>query len=258
MSQWWQIQGARSSDSWKAKDWESSDWTDAWSKTDAWSNSWGHWPADRPKAPAEPASIPDVPPPAPTFPNTFSPDAACHDKTPVAGHQLFRVVQPTEWSRKTGIAGRKVEDVRLHELCHRGMAEFSMRLVSEGRFQGIVWTRSVQESVFVTSLLKKIRDAHLNIDDVARTFFTQDVPDKHKDSAKFMGPLAEELFQAMQARAPSQDPAIADELSRARAKLAAAGIQLTPSKKRTSEPASSAADPPPPSEPRGREMNILT
>ena len=173
----------------------------------------------------------DVPPPAPTFPNTFSPDAACHDKTPVAGHQLFRVVQPTEWSRKTGIAGRKVEDVRLHELCHRGMAEFSMRLVSEGRFQGIVWTRSVQESVFVTSLLKKIRDAHLNIDDVARTFFTQDVPDKHKDSAKFMGPLAEELFQAMQARAPSQDPA-------------AAGIQLTPCKKRTSEPASSAADPP--------------
>ena len=56
------------------------------------------------------------------------------------------------------------------------------------------------EKVTVTALLKKLREGHVDIDEVAKTYFEQRPPDKHKDSARFMGPLAEELFQVMRAQ----------------------------------------------------------
>ena len=37
-----------------------------------------------------------------------------------------------------------------------GLSEFSLRMLSEGRFQSIAWTRNSAEVVLVTQLLKDI------------------------------------------------------------------------------------------------------
>ena len=67
--------------------------------------------------------------------------------------------------RKSGLAGRDITDIRAYELSHRGLGDFSFRLLSEGRHQSIVWARSGSESVLMTALLKKIRESNVSIDD---------------------------------------------------------------------------------------------
>ena len=67
-----------------------------------------------------------------------------------------------------------MHDIRAWELCHKGMAEFSMRLLSEGRFQGTIWTRSVSETVFLTNFMKYLRDEGINIDEIAKSCFSGD------------------------------------------------------------------------------------
>ena len=60
--------------------------------------------------------------------------------------------------RRSG--GSRVKTPRvilLLQLCFRGFSEFSLRLLSEGQFQSIVWTRNSAESVLVTQLFKSLR-----------------------------------------------------------------------------------------------------
>ena len=97
----------------------------------------------------------------PALPVSFHSDDKFWDRQSVGkqGHQLFKEVQPTEWSHKQSLAGRPIEDIRAWELSHRGLSEFSFRLLSQGRYQGIVCTRSASEAVFTTQLLKRKRQA---------------------------------------------------------------------------------------------------
>ena len=151
-------------------------------------------------------------------------------------HQFHRVIQSTDWSRKAQLAGRSVEDLRVHELCFRGMNEFSLRMLSEGRFQSIVWTRNTAESVLVTQLLKSIREMKADVDAVALECIKEQglpVPDKHKQAASFMEPLVDVLLKEIKSRVPAaaaSSSADFEELIRAKAKLAQAGLALTPRK----------------------------
>ena len=104
---WWQ---ASDSNSWE---WRSSDWK---------AQSWKQSPWDNQSS----SNHPTTQCPTPTFPASFVSDTNHYDKMPVGKgcHVLHRCVQPTEWSRKTGLAGRDVADVRAYELSHRGFADF--------------------------------------------------------------------------------------------------------------------------------------
>ena len=179
------------------------------------------------------------------LPSTFAPDHLHYDKTPVGKgcHVLQRCVQATEWSRKTGIAGRDVADIRAFELSHRGLGDFSFRLLSEGRRQSIVWARSGSESVLLTALLKKIRESGISIDEAAQACHSAAVPDKHKEAMRFMEPLAQELLKCLEAKAPVKNPDVADELAKAKAKMAEHGVTVSPVKRKhdqESEPSNSA------------------
>ena len=174
MSSWWQ---ARDSSSWESQNqWQSGDWS-----KQTWQES--HWDNQS-------SSIQSS---APVLPSTFAPDHLHYDKTPVGKgcHVLHRCVQPTKWSRKTGIAGRDVADIRAFELSHRGLGDFSFRLLPEGRHQSIVWARSGSESVLLAALLKKIRESGISIDEAAQACHSAAVPDKHKEAMRFMEPLAQ-------------------------------------------------------------------
>eukprot|EP00439_Symbiodinium_sp_Y106_P067694 s228_g11.t1 len=109
------------------------------------------------------------------------------------------------------------------------MNEFSLRMLSEGRFQSIVWTRNTAESVLVTQLLKGIREMKADVDAVALECIKEQglpVPDKQE-------PLVDVLLKEIKGRVPAaaaSSSADSEELIRAKAKLAQAGLALTPRK----------------------------
>ena len=148
-------------------------------------------PAERSSWNSSPSTA--VPAPkAQAAPNWVSDDTFL-DSSKVGGHQLFRTVQATAWSRRQNLAGREITDLRLYELSHHGLQDFGLRMLSEGRFQGLIYTRSVSESVFVQVLVKKLREAQVDLDSVAQTLFEPGAaPDKHKEAMKYMQPLDSE------------------------------------------------------------------
>ena len=137
------------------------------------------------------------------------PDYQHYDKTPIGkgAHVLHKKVQPTEWSRKSGLAGRDITDIRAYELSHRGLGDFSFRLLSEGR--------------------------HQSIDDAAKACHTGAPPDKHKEAMRFMEPLAQDLLKCVLAKAPVRSSDTSDELAKAKAKLAEHGIVMSPFKRKS-------------------------
>ena len=126
-----------------------------------------------------------------------------------------------------------MDDLRVHELCFRGLSEFSLRMLSEGAFSR---TRNSAESVLVTQLFKGIREMKADIDLVALKCLKEKslpLPDKHKQASAFMQPLVDTLLQEVKSRVPapaSSSQVESEELIRAKAKLAQAGLALTPRK----------------------------
>ena len=88
----------------------------------------------------------------------------------------------------------------------------------------------------VTQLLKDIRETKVDVDFVALGCLKErslPVPDKHKQAAAFMQPLIDLLLKEIKSHVPlvaASSSADAEELIRAKAKLAQAGIALTPRK----------------------------
>ncbi|CAE7290518.1 unnamed protein product [Symbiodinium sp. CCMP2592] len=204
---------------------------DDWNRTKQdWSSSkWWNSRSETPKSPVVAA-------PEPTIPSNFKSDSKFFNSTAISSgnHQFHRVIQSTDWSSKAQLAGRPVEDFRVHELCLRGFSEFSLRMLSEGCFQSIVWTRNSAESVLVTQLLESIRESKVDVDAVALQCIKESnlsPPDKHKQAAAFMQPLIEVLMKEIKSRIPKSESASsadAEELIRAKTKLAQAGLALTP------------------------------
>ena len=206
MSNWWNNPNWSAADwgsnarpnshTWKSQEWKERDWQQS-----CWPNQSQPRPSfSEPSRPLVPVS------PAVKLPSTFVSNDEFLDTTAIGGFQYPRTIQPTEWSRRTGLAGRPIEDVKAYELCHRGVGEFSLRMLANGRFQGLVWTRYLMETVFVTALLRKIREGHVNIDDAARACFGANPPDKHRDSAAFMAPLIRRAVPSFEAEGPARFP----------------------------------------------------
>ena len=90
--------------------------------------------------------------------------------------------------------------------------------------------------MFVSNLLRHIRQDRIDLDAVADHMHGPAPPDKHKESARFMQPLLGEVVSTIKSHAPasaassSQSPKSA-ELAKAKRKLQEAGIALTPENK---------------------------
>ena len=98
-----------------------------------------------------------APPPPPHIPSPKPPlQTDQHwDANTLHGHQLYRTIQPTQWSRKAGVAGLPTFDIFPWQLAYHGTAEYTARTLSHGKYTGFIAARSVAESVFVTHLLRK-------------------------------------------------------------------------------------------------------
>jgi hypothetical protein len=237
-SQSWQSSHSDSKQSWhptpdKKKSWTASpSWNDTQSRSSPWNDSTS-W-----KSPTfSSASFTQ----GAQIPKEFQQTDEFLDERMVKGVQLKRHIESTAWSRKHGLAGKPLEQVVLADLAYRGWQEQSLRYLSNGRFTNILFTKSVSESVFVTSLLQGLRESAIDLDKLAENLHKQDghrVPSKHEEAQQFMAPLVahivDGLSQLDQMFTPlHQHPKII-ELEEKLNKARASGFQVSPEPERTS------------------------
>ena len=97
-------------------------------------------------------------------PSNFKEDEHHYD-TNLLGHlPLKKHMEASAWSRAKGIAGMDIKQITLPHLCRHGLGEFGLRPLSNGKFTGVVLTRSIAESVLLSQISKQLRD--LNVDNL--------------------------------------------------------------------------------------------
>ena len=187
-----------------------------------------------------------VPPNTPNIPDTWTPSDTHLDTNTVHGQTLFRTIQL---------------DIFPWQLSRFGLQDPSLRTLSQGRYTGIVTTRSIAEAVFTSQLLTEIRAHNLDIDNIAEYLHQQahqPVPNKTTDAKQFMQPLISRLTDFLRGLTPPAGEGTAlrklqqqtdrlhqqeSELQRARDKLKNHGIALTPAKPGATPTTSSGSHP---------------
>ena len=106
-----------------------------------------------------------------TLPDTFHPTQTFFDSNEVFGVKFHRQIPATAWAVRHGFAGRSITDIQLQELAFRGWEKNNLRCLSAGRYASILFARSIREAVFASSLLSKLREGKVDLDQVAAQFF---------------------------------------------------------------------------------------
>ena len=170
------------------------------------------------------------------LPSTFQSDDIFLDKTEVRGLQLYRHVQPTQWSRRVGLAGTAILDLPLTRLLRGAL--------SNGRYSTPVMAQTIAEAVLLTSILKALRGREVDIDRTARSLHADNAPDKRNEAMQFMEPLALKIVDLMESLQPAKQENLTRhkiaELEQQLERYKNKGITLTPDKKLPSSSPSNA------------------
>ena len=190
----------------------SRDWSGKWSQ-----KSW-NWNEDNWGASSENWTVKEVQPPAVRIPPEWRPTQTMFDDEVVYGHRFHKTIQPMAWSRRKGFVGLNPLTIPIGLLTCHGASEYGPRLLSEGRFLGIITTRSIAESVFGAHLLKSFRESEIDIDTLCEHLHRSvdpeaPVPSKSEDPVAFMSPLISALTsKAKQISPAKQETAALREL----------------------------------------------
>ena len=211
------------SNSWNSKNWS---WHDQ-----QWNQGQDAWPQPETWQPHE------VPPPKIRTPPEWKSTSTMYDDDLLYGHKFHKTIQPTAWSRRKNICGLNPLTVPIGLLTRHGASEFGLRLLSEGRFLGIITTRSIAESVFGAQLLKAMRDQGIDIDTLSEHLHrTTDpeapIPSKSEDPSGFMSPLIHAVVSKLKEISPTkQDTEALRELQLVQKKLKETEEKLRQSQK---------------------------
>ena len=188
-----------------------------------------------------PPAAPYIPPP--TLPSKFVPDDHHYDSTSLSGFSFKKSVEATLWSRKKGFSARDVMDIRAHELMFHGVEEWSLRLLSHGRPDSVIPTRSVAESILGSQILSVVRKKHYDIDGTAEAIWRhvhpgKGPPSKNSDSTQLFQPMIDMMLASIASFAPTQQSSKASqnlikletELEKRGQQLRQQGVVLTPEK----------------------------
>ena len=211
------------SNSWNSKNWNWHDqqWNqgqEAWTQPETWQSQ-------------------EVPPPKIRTPPEWKSTSTMYDDELLYGHKFHKTIQPTAWSRRKNICGLNPLTVPIGLLTRHGASEFGLRLLSEGRFLGIITTRSIAESVFGAQLLKAMRDQGVDIDTLSEHLHrTADpdapIPSKSEDPTGFMSPLIHAVVSKLKEISPTkQDTQALRELQHVQKKLKETEEKLRQSQK---------------------------
>ena len=194
-----------------------------------WSGKWTHktwnWTDDTWNTDTDNWTVKEAPIPAVRIPSEWNTTQTMFDENVLYGHKFHKTVQPTAWSRRKGFVGLNPLTIPIGLLTRHGANEYGLRLLSEGRFMGIVTTRSIAESVFTSQILKSFRESGVEIDALCEHLHrsvdpTAPVPSKSEDPVAFMQPLVSVLTAKAKEISPAkQESAALKELQAVQKKL---------------------------------------
>ena len=224
----------------------SRDWTGKWTpKTWNWTEDM--WNTDQDNWTGKEAPIPA---PAVRIPSEWSTTQTLFDENVLYGHKFHKTVQPTAWSRRKGfVVGLNPLTIPIGLLTRHGANEYGLRLLSEGRFMGVVTTRSIAESVFTSQILKSFRESGVEIDALCEHLHrTVDpmapVPSKSEDPVAFMQPLISVLTAKAKEISPAKhESAALKELQAVQKKLKETEAKLRLSQQTATPPPSTPSPP---------------
>ena len=99
---------------------------------------------------------------------SFKPTREFYDAQEVFGLTFPRKIQASAWATKHGLAGRNLEEIRLHELTWQGWSNHNLRALTQGRY--VSFARSIKEATFISYLLQHLREHKLDLDRIAECF----------------------------------------------------------------------------------------
>ena len=101
------------------------------------------------------------------LPDDFMVTDECYDARPQGGRKLFKTVQPTQWSREWGLAGKRIEEITLPQLSWLGWENWGLRSLSAGSYTSLVFARSIREGQFLDQLQRELRSRHVDVESAA-------------------------------------------------------------------------------------------
>ena len=104
------------------------------------------------------------------LPASFKPTRDFYDTQKVVGLTFPCKIQASAWATKHGLAGRNLEEIRLHELTWQGGSNHNLRALTQGRYVSINFARSIKEATFTSFLLQHVREHKLDLDQIAECF----------------------------------------------------------------------------------------
>ena len=131
-------------------------------------------------------------------------------------------------------------------LTRYGVEDHAVRLLSQGKFTGVVATRTVAESVFLSQLVKSLRDQNVDLDMAAEACHKGPIPSKTSDANSILSAIDFKtswkksktrflLKQVWNRFTNSLDTEA--QLAKAQQKLQQHGIQMTPQRNTSTTPA---------------------
>ena len=152
------------------------------------------------------------------------------------GGPVYKQIQASAWSRRRGIQGQNPLTLPASSLLRYGCEDHAIRLLSQGKFVGIVPTRTVAESVFLSQLVKALRDHNIDLDAVAEGTHKGPIPNRQNDPIKYFTPLVQCIIEEIKSKEPVQNSldqvqklaSTEAQLAKAQQKLQQHGIQISP------------------------------
>ena len=161
------------------------------------------------------------------------------------GGPVHKQIQASAWSRRRGIQGQDPLTLPASSLLRYGCEDHAIRLLSQGKFIGLVPTRTVAESVFLSQLVKALRDQNIDLDLVAEGTHKGPIPNKQADPIKYITPLVQCIIDEIKSKEPIQSSleqvqklaSTEAQLAKAQQKLQQHGIQISPQRNTSNTPA---------------------
>ena len=96
------------------------------------------------------------------FPASFKPTKEFYDT-----QEAFGIIFSCKSQASPGLAGRNLEEIRLHELSRQEWQNYNLRALTQGRCVSMNLTSSIKEATFISYLLQHLREHKLNLDQIA-------------------------------------------------------------------------------------------
>ena len=78
------------------------------------------------------------------IPSSFSQDDEYLDKKENYGLTLPRHVISSQWSKEKDIHGRDIRTIRVIDMCYKGIENYALRTIANGRYTSIEITRNIK------------------------------------------------------------------------------------------------------------------